>query len=411
MRDLDVIEHIRATFTPLILAKTVQKQERRHLRQVQRLSTWKPYQATSNDKRPAVQAQKTMFNLVPCANEFEQAFIDFLETAQDVAAFAKNAGPQKLMIDYLRPDGHRALYEPDFIVRLTDGKYYLVELKGRADELVPFKASAAMQWCKAATQSSPRWAYLYVPYHLFQQSAAATAQELARACEPSLKHLLDEAKTGQRELPLMETTAQKEAETVFARALQEAGIAEVNRLPSSEIEVMRQAISLLDYAVRANMPSYAHAFQPLLHPFDEYALHILERHLKPRIPENQRQRNAYFNPYLDSLKENQKRLLEKNGRYLKDNLLFGRSIMRLGPLLFCLYYAREGGWGASGMWKDVQEVFSAPAFAALYPELETVNAFRNTRIAHVETPLNDSSEAWAAMTSWLRCLNRMVTLM
>ena len=62
------------------------------------------------------------------------------------------------------------------------------------------------------------------------------------------------------------------------------------------------------------------------------------------------------------------------------------------------------------LWKDVQEVFGVAELADLYPELEALNNFRNTRVAHVEIPLNDQSEAWAAMISWLRCLNRMVTL-
>ncbi|MBC7336761.1 MAG: restriction endonuclease subunit R, partial [Clostridia bacterium] len=137
MRDLDVIECIRATFTPLILAKTVRERKRKRISRGHRLSTWKPYQATSHDKRPALPAQRTMFNLVPCDNDFEREFTDFLETAQDVVAFAKNAGPQKLMIDYLKPDGQRAFYVPDFFVRAQNGDHYLVELKGRQDELVP----------------------------------------------------------------------------------------------------------------------------------------------------------------------------------------------------------------------------------------------------------------------------------
>ena len=407
MHDSDVMEHIRATFTPLILEKIVRKQKRKRLSLGQRLSTWKPYQATSNDKRPAVPGQRTMFNLVPCANNFEQAFVDFLDTAQDVAAFAKNAGPQKLMIDYLRPDGHRALYEPDFIVRNIDGSYYLAELKGKVDELVPLKARAAVEWCKVASQSGPKWTYLYVPYHLFQQSSAATMQELAGACEPSLQDLLKEASTGQLALPLEEASAQKEAENIVASVFQQAGITQP---PDSVADAMRQAILLLDHAVRSGMPSYGHAFQPLLHPFDEYALRILERYLSPRIPADQQKREGYFSPYLDFLKQNEKILLEKNGRYLKDNLLFGRSIMRLGTLLFCLRYAKDKGWGASGVWKDVEELFGSPAFVELYQELEEVNKFRNTRVAHVEQPLNNQTEAWAAMISWLHCLNRMITL-
>jgi len=46
--------------------------------------------------------------------------------ASDVAAFAKNAGLQELMIDCLRLDVHRALYVPDFIVRQMNGGYFLV---------------------------------------------------------------------------------------------------------------------------------------------------------------------------------------------------------------------------------------------------------------------------------------------
>jgi type III restriction enzyme len=67
-----------------------------------------------------------------------------------VAAFAKNAGPQKLMIDYLKPDGQRGLYAPDFFARAADGTHYLIELKGRQDNLVPLKACAAVEWCRAA---------------------------------------------------------------------------------------------------------------------------------------------------------------------------------------------------------------------------------------------------------------------
>jgi len=262
-----------------------------------------------------------------------------------------------------------------------------------------------MRW--AASQSGPKWAYLYVPYHLFQQSAAALVQELARACEPSLQALLKEAATGQLALPLEEATARARADDVFARTLKEAG---VERAPEAIEPVLRQAVLLLDHAVRSGMPSYAHAFQPLLHPLDEYALRILERYLSPRIPGDQRKRDAYFSPYVDSLRQSEKSLLEKNGRYLRDNLLFGRSIMRLGTFLFCLHYAAGGGWGASGVWKDVEEVFGGPAFVELYPELEAINKFRNTRVAHVEVTLADPMEAWAAMTSWLRCLNRMATL-
>jgi len=404
MRDADVMEYVRATFTPLILSKTVHKKDRRRISRGQRLSTWKPYQATSTEERPAVQATRTMFNLVPCGNEFEQEFAGFCDYASDVAAFAKNAGPQKLAIDYLRPDGHRALYWPDFLVRLQDGSYLLVELKGKTDPLVPLKARAAIEWCKAASTGHASWSYLFVPYHLFQQSSAATVEELVRACAPALAALVEEAETGQRELPLLEATAEREAQELFAQVLQEAGISE---LPPTVEPSARQAVQLLDHAMRVGMPDYAHAFQPLLRILDDYAIRILDQRLSPRIPSDVAQRRDYFSPYLGDLPQREKVPLERNGRCLEQNLVFGRSIQKLGTLLFCLNYAINKPCEAPGVWRDVAEVFSASEMTDLYPDLSAVNEFRNTRVAHIEQPLNNANEAREAMKRWLRCLSKM----
>jgi type III restriction enzyme len=292
-------------------------------------------------------------------------------------------------------------------VRLKDGTSLLCELKGKEDALVPVKARAAGEWCKAASKGQGKWRYLYVPYLLFQQSSAGTMMELLRACEPSLKTLIQEAETGQQELPLLKATAQKQADDLFARVLQQAGIPKV---PAAVEGAMRQAVLLLDHAARAGMPEYGHAFQPLLYPLDEYALRMLDSRLSPHIPADTQEREDYFNPTLTVLRSRERTLLEKHGRYLRDNLVFGRSIMKVGTLLFCLSYADEDGWGAASVWEDVRRVFSGPDMTKLYPDLEQVNSFRNTRVAHIETRLNDADEAWEAMRVWLLCLNQMANL-
>jgi len=47
------------------------------------------------------------------------------------------------------------------------------------------------------------------------QSAVVSMEELARACEPSLKTLLQEFKTKQLVLPLEEATARAQADEIF----------------------------------------------------------------------------------------------------------------------------------------------------------------------------------------------------
>jgi type III restriction enzyme len=402
MADQDVLEYIRATFAPLIMARKHRHQKRKLLNMSTRLSQWKPYQATSTLQRPAVPAKRALFNLIPCDNEFERAFADFCEYANDVAAFAKNAGPQKLMIDYLRPDGNRAFYVPDFFVRDGEGDCYLVETKGKEDSLVPVKAQAAVEWCKTNSRGSVKWHYLYVPYALFQQTAATTLAELARACDPSLQSLLNEAKTRQQALPLEEATAlQKVAETQ-ARYLEEAG---VDSLPDACMGAVQQATMLLDYALQMSMPQLSHVFQPLLRILDDYAIKVLERRLRPLLPSDPSELTAFFAPTMEGVSDRQKALLEKNQRYLQDNLIYGRSMQRLGVLLFCLSYAQEWKLGVGGIWQAVEQAFGDPRDRSLYSSLSEVNTFRNRYVAHAEEMLTDPEEAQKRMKQWILCIH------
>ena len=117
-----------------------------------------------------------------------------------------------------------------------------------------------------------KWRYLDVPYHLFQQSAPGKIEELLRACEPSLKALIEEAETRQQQLPLIEATQKTESEELFADVLRKAGIKEA---PAAIEGLMRQAVQLLDYAVKAKMSGLGHPFQVLFRPLDDYSIQIL----------------------------------------------------------------------------------------------------------------------------------------
>jgi len=72
--------------------------------------------------RATLEASKTVFNLVPCDNEFERRFAKFLEEAPDVRSFAKLPGQFGFTIEYTDSAANLRYYEPDFVAVLTAGR-------------------------------------------------------------------------------------------------------------------------------------------------------------------------------------------------------------------------------------------------------------------------------------------------
>jgi type III restriction enzyme len=210
LADSDVGEHLRAVFVPLIRARTITVEKRLLESQPVALSRWRPFQVTHSERHPVLQAGRTLFNLVPCNRELKVAVANFLDRAADVAAFAKNAGPQSLRIDYLASGSRLSFYTPDFFVRSEQGHCYLVETKGREDKDVPRKARAAVAWCEAASTPDCRWEYIYVPQGVFERLTGDTFGALARTCQPALKTVIDSEDTSDQ-LPLFAAAALAEA--------------------------------------------------------------------------------------------------------------------------------------------------------------------------------------------------------
>lgn len=120
--------------------------------------------------RPTLTASKTIFNLVACDNEFERRFAKFLQDAADVDAFAKLPSQFGFAIEYTDNALNLRYYEPDFVARLTDGSFVLIETKGREDIDVAHKDRAARLWCENATLLTGRkWDYVKVPQGEFER--------------------------------------------------------------------------------------------------------------------------------------------------------------------------------------------------------------------------------------------------
>jgi type III restriction enzyme len=120
--------------------------------------------------RATLAADKCLFNLVPCHNEFEREFAQFLQKAPDVQRFAKLPEQFGFAIEYTDNAGNLRYYEPDFVLLTSDDVHYIVETKGLEDTNVANKDRAAQLWCENATCLAGKpWAYLKILQTAYKQ--------------------------------------------------------------------------------------------------------------------------------------------------------------------------------------------------------------------------------------------------
>ena len=139
------------------------------------LSITQPF-ATS---KKVVESKQTVFNFVPCDNEFELAFARFLDKAEDLEAFAKLPEQFGFCIQYTDSLANIRNYYPDFIARLADGSHWVIETKGREDIEVAMKDNAAQNWCETATElTDVNWSYIKVLQKDFEGLRPGDFEEL-----------------------------------------------------------------------------------------------------------------------------------------------------------------------------------------------------------------------------------------
>ena len=399
--DSDVAEHVRAVFVPLIRAKTTQSETRTTQQEALSLAYWKPFQVTHSERRPVIEAGKTLFNLVPCNRELEVAVATFLnKRASDVAAFAKNAGPQCLRIDYIAGGGRLAFYTPDFFVRTKAGNYYLVETKGREDKDVPKKARAAVEWCKSASNKSCKWDYLYVSQSVFERLSDDSIEALARTCAPALQGVIDEEED-KAQFPLFATQIEEETKE---KAPDAEGIVEqviLDVLPDRYRRASEHAISLFRFLENKEDMHFGPVFQPLLGCLDEAARGLMLRKLQPSMPGFGQEQKAWFNPYWDNVDNRDIKHYQNIARNLKKTLVYRNGISPLGLLRSCLDYAMNDNTKIGGVFESVKEQFQTTGGMDFLTIVMRINDFRNTYIAHQEQELKDVNLARENLGKWI----------
>ena len=398
LSDADVREHVRAVFVPLIRQRTTLKEERRPEGAARSVAAWKAFQVTHSQEHPAIPAARTLFNLVACNRGLEVGMAQFLEHAPDVITFCKNAGPQALRVDYSTRQGQIALYTPDFLVRLADGSHLLVETKGRVDRDVPLKARAAAAWCKAAAKA--KWRYLYVPQETFETFSGDRAELLARACEPALQDVLEEAAVPQMLLPFGEGRPGDERLGEFIAD------ADFAALPPAHQKMVRQAVSLFRFLENKPGQSLAPVFTPLLGPLDEAAKAVLLARLGPDIPAEREAQRVFFDPDLSALSKKDAEMCKRRGNDLKRTLVDHNGMSPIGLLRWCLQFARESAVAPSPALAAVRQQFAA-VDAEIYALVNRINTFRNDYIAHQNKELADAALTRSELAEWTGGLRKI----
>jgi type III restriction enzyme len=403
LADSDVGEHLRAVFVPLIRSRTTATESRLAESAPKSLNTWKPYQVTYSERRPALEASKTLFNLVTCNRELEVAVAKFCDRAPDVAAFAKNAGSQCLRVDYLANGDRLAFYTPDFFIRTIDNHYYLVETKGREDRDVPMKAKVAIAWCEAASTETLQWQYLYIPQGVFERMAGDTVAELARACAPALQNLLQSEDF--QDLPLFVNFGQVDDDAMAVDSLIDPVI--LNALPSRYRRAADQSVMLYRFFEHKEGMNYSPVFTPLLGSMDEVAKGFILRRLRLEMPTTADEQRAWFDPDLNSLDRRSEQTYRKLAQNLKRTLIFNNGLSLIGLLRSSLDYALNDTIKLDGVFTALRIQFRFQGGRKLLETITRINDFRNTYIAHQERELTDRILVENELKVWIEMLQIM----
>lgn len=123
-------------------------------------------------RRMIAHAGKTIFNVVPCYNDFEARFATFLDGCDDIDCFAALAEWfTNFHVQYLSQTGSIRLYYPDFVAVQTteDGLvYWILETKGREFDETSSKDSHMSRWCdEVSLETGETWRYLKVMQPIF----------------------------------------------------------------------------------------------------------------------------------------------------------------------------------------------------------------------------------------------------
>lgn len=406
--DPDVATHVLHVFVPLVRERTVEVKTRAAELPPVSLRDWKTYKASHSERNPCKPAAKTMFNLAPCRGGLEAALVPFLDLKDNgVAAFAKNAGPQALRIDYVRANGQLSTYAPDFILRDDKGGMFLVETKGREDADVPRKARAAVAWCEAASKQGgdgqgacAKWSYVFIPQNAIEAMSGGSWPDLVRACATALDAMVREREL-EETAPLFAVAAAQDRKANLPEFIDQVTM---DALSGAARKAADEAILMFEFLRRREGANLAPAFMPLLGAIDGAAKALVAEKLQPLVPGLPQDQRAWFEPYLQGAGSKNPEHYKRVAQNIRKTLLFGSGLMPIGLLRDCLDYALNDIARYKGVFEGVRDGFRFQGSRKVLEEVNAIYEFRNRHVAHQEVELTDAKAAGIALARWIKGL-------
>ena len=127
--------------------------------------------------------KKSLFNRIIGDSSFELQFAAFLEKCEDVISHSKIYLAVGYKLDYVNSDGDISTYYPDFLVKVTDTEFFVVETKGQEDFDVPLKMQRLRQWCQDINraQHDKKYDFVYVDQESFEKYHPKSFRQLVEA--------------------------------------------------------------------------------------------------------------------------------------------------------------------------------------------------------------------------------------
>ena len=147
------------SFKKAINALTVQDKGDAEIRDRIKLRQTRPF--VTKDQAYLI-PKKSVFNRIVGDSHLELEFASFLEDCDDIVSYAKNYLAVRFKLDYVNAHGDISNYYPDFLVKVSADRIYVVETKGQEDLDVPLKMARLKQWCDDINQAQVEVRYDFV---------------------------------------------------------------------------------------------------------------------------------------------------------------------------------------------------------------------------------------------------------